>query len=221
MQQPTSWPNRSSIQNPPEDTAQPTDACNLQPEDATQSLHLDPERHLTRVAHADADSFTSARLLGTKLGYSTRYRDCYIVFYTFFTAEFDINWGNWGQYSVLFPSSSWFKLQMRVINENKLDVRIENNSWQCLEQFRGNRIPTYSSVERTPAESSQVSDLTIGMVLCDVVCWHVPPGFARVIYLICVNYLWIDMTMIWYAYVMICERYDNSYGMMCSIICLK
>ena len=38
--------------------------------------------------------------------------------------------------------------------------------------------------------------------------------------LICVNYLWIDMLMICYVYVIICELYDNTYGTMCSMICV-
>ena len=37
-------------------------------------------------------------------------------------------------------------------------------------------------------------------------------GSAHVIY--------IDMFMIFYVYVIICELYDNTYGTMCSMICL-
>ena len=39
--------------------------------------------------------------------------------------------------------------------------------------------------------------------------------------LICMNCMWIDMFLICYVYVIICELYDNNYGTMCSRICLR
>ena len=47
------------------------------------------------------------------------------------------------------------------------------------------------------------------------------PLVVLVLYIsICVNYLLIDMLMICYVYVIICELYDNTYGTMCSMMCV-
>ena len=59
----------------------------------------------------------------------------------------------------------------------------------------------------------------MGMVIFDVDTCLIVLHVSYI--LICVNCLWIDMFLICYVYVIICELYDNNYGTMCSMICLR
>ena len=56
------------------------------------------------------------------------------------------------------------------------------------------------------------------MVIFDVDMCHVVLHVSYI--LICVNCLWIDMLIICYVYVIICELYDNNHGTMCLMIYL-
>ena len=93
---------------------------------------------------------------------------------------------------------------------------------RCLDisenEFEG-RKQVNLELDRTSAKTIQVSGLTIGMVIFNV---DMCPVVLHVSYiLICVNCLWIDMLLICYVYVIICELFNNNYGMMCSMICLR